>query len=151
VARPLTSSRPAVQYANMKLALLLLLGLAGLAGCTDLQRTAYQDSRSINKYSRQNMRETEQDIPLPRIRPPGVPRYANYDYTPRSPYSPYANRQAFVSGDVVVPAYSPGLYGPVADPQYSAAMGPGFGGPRYRYAPRYYGTYGYYPAYGWGY
>ena len=129
----------------MKPALLFLLGIAGLSGCTDLQRSAYQDSRSINKYSRENMRETARNIPLPPSRPRPLSSYGAY--VASSPYLPGSGPRAAVSGEVVAPAYSPGLYGPVADQPYWNYSG--FGGPRYRYAPHYYGTYGYYPAYGW--
>ena len=129
----------------MKPALLFLLGVAGLSACTDLQRSAYQDSRSINKYSRQNMMETAHNAPLPPIHPRPLSSYGAYIGS--SPYPPGSGRQAVLSSEVVAPAYSPGLYGPVQD--QSSWNYSGFGGPRYRYAPRYYGTYGYYPAYGW--
>jgi hypothetical protein len=130
----------------MKPALLLLLtGMMGLAGCADLQRGAYRETGSINKYSRRNMAATANEVPLPRIHPRGVRPYAGYTPAYSSPSrSSYTGRQARLSSEKVPPPFSPGLYGPVADyPDVS----PGFGGRRYRYGARNWSYGGYYPAY----
>jgi hypothetical protein len=77
--------------------------------------------------------------------------YAPSYYPSGSPYPPYPRRRARLTSEVVAPAHSPGLYGPVADAP-GDWYGSGFGGRRYRYAVRGYGYgygYGYYPAYGW--
>ena len=136
----------------MKPALLPLLGLLCLAssGCVDIQRNAYQPAGATNKHSRQTIMATPylRDIPPPRCY---SSRWsANTASQPAG--SPYAgNFPARVTGEVVVPPTSPGLYGPVSDLQVNAASyaSTGFGGPSYRYALRGYGyyggDYGYYP------
>ena len=127
----------------MKRAVLPLLGIIALSGCTtNLDRSAYQSSNTVNKYARQNMMAIRRDTPLPPMYPRRIAAQPA-----GSPYAPGTGPRARLTADVQVPASSPGLYGPV---QVSPAWQdiPGFGGHRYRYTSPvgYYG--GYYP-YGW--
>lgn len=141
----------------MKPVVVLPLLLCGLTGCADLSRSAYRDSREINRYSRRNMAETARNIPMAPIHPRGVPRNQGYAGYSGPGYTPYSasyfipdsgpRRGARLSADVVPPPYSPGLYGPTRDAS-SVSVSSGIGGRRFRYADRnpYYG--GYYPYYG---